>query len=121
MFYYRIILDLEKSCKGSRESFHIFFPQLPLRLTSHMTKLLVSKLRDEYWYHSVKVRLPGGSGGKRKKNLPAMRKTRVQSLSQEDPLEKEMTTHSSILSQRIPWTEKPGGPQSRGSKRVGHD
>ena len=42
-------------------------------------------------------------------------------LGQEDPLEKEMATHSSILAWRIPWTEEPGGPQSRGPHRVGHD
>ena len=54
-------------------------------------------------------------------NLPAMQKTRVQSLGQEDALEKEMTTHSSILACRIPWTEEPGGLQSIGSHRVGHD
>jgi len=42
------------------------------------------------------------------KNLPAMQKTRIRSLSQEDPLEKEMATHSSILAWRIPWTEEPG-------------
>jgi len=53
--------------------------------------------------------------------LPAMQKTRVQSLGQEDALEKEMTTHSSILACRIPWTEEPGGLQSIGSHRVGHD
>ena len=57
----------------------------------------------------------------RLKNLPAMRETWVQSLGQEDPLEKEMATHSSILAWRIPWTEEPGGPQSMGSQRVGHD
>ena len=51
-------------------------------------------------------------------NLPAMQKTRVQSLGQEDALEKEMTTHSSILACRIPWTEEPGGLQSTGSQRV---
>ena len=55
------------------------------------------------------------------KNPPAMQKTRVQSLGQEDALEKEMTTHSSILACRIPWTEEPGGLQSIGSHRVGHD
>ena len=44
------------------------------------------------------------------KNLPAMRKTQVRGLGQEDPLEKEMTTHSSILAWEIPWTEEPGGP-----------
>ena len=45
----------------------------------------------------------------------------VRSLGQEDSLEKEMATHSSILSWRIPWTEEPGGLQSMGSQRVGHD
>ena len=46
---------------------------------------------------------------------------RVPSLGQEDPLEKEMATHSSILAWRIPWTEEPGGLQSIGSQRVGYD
>ena len=55
------------------------------------------------------------------KNLPAMWESRVQSLGWEDPLENEMATHSSILAWRIPWTEEPGGLQSMGSKRVGHD
>ena len=55
------------------------------------------------------------------RNLPAMQKTWVLSLGQEDPLEKGMTTHSSILVQRIPWTEEPDGLQSMGSQRVGHD
>ena len=50
------------------------------------------------------------------KNLPAMQETRVQSLSREDPLEKGMATHSSILAWRIPWTEEPGGLQSLGSQ-----
>ena len=53
------------------------------------------------------------------KNLPAMQKTQVWSLGQEDPLEKEMAPHSSILAWRIPWTEKPGGLQSMGLQRVG--
>ena len=47
--------------------------------------------------------------------------TQVQSLGQEDPLEKEMATHSSTLAWKIPWTEKPGMLQSMGSQRVGHD
>ena len=55
------------------------------------------------------------------KNLPAMQETWVQSLSQEDPLKREIATHSSILAWRIPWTEGPGGLQSMGSQRVGHD
>ena len=55
------------------------------------------------------------------KSLPAMQETQVRFLGQEDPLEKEMATHSSILAWRIPWTEEPGGLQSMGSQRVGHD
>ena len=55
------------------------------------------------------------------KNLPAMQETQVQSLGWEDPLEKGMATHSSILAWRIPWTEEPGGLQSTGLQRVGHD
>ena len=55
------------------------------------------------------------------KNLPAMQDTWVQSLGREDPLEKEMATHSSTLAWKIPWTEKPGRLQSIGSQRVGHD
>ena len=55
------------------------------------------------------------------KNLPVMQETRVRSLSWEDPLEKEMATHSNILAWRIPWAEEPGGLQSVGSQRAGHD
>ena len=62
--------------------------------------------------------LPGGSDGK---GSPAMQETRVQPLGWEDPLEKEMATHSSILAGKIPWTEEPGRLQSTGSQRVRHD
>ena len=55
------------------------------------------------------------------KSLPAMQETQVQSLGRGDPLEKGMATHSSILAWRIPWTEEPGGMQSMGSQRAGHD
>ena len=57
----------------------------------------------------------------RVKHLPAIRETWVRSLGWEDPLEKEMATHSSTLAWKIPWTEKPGRLQSMGSQRVGHD
>ena len=57
----------------------------------------------------------------RLKRLPAMWETWVQSLGWEDPQEKEMATHSSILAWRIPWMEEPGGLQSTGLRRVGHD
>ena len=53
-------------------------------------------------------------------NLPAMQEIQVRSLGGEDPLEKGMSTHSSILVWRIPWAEEPGGLQSIGSQRVGH-
>ena len=55
------------------------------------------------------------------KNLPAVQETQVQSLGQEDTLEKQIITHFSILAWRIPCTEEPGGLQSMGSQRVKHD
>ena len=55
------------------------------------------------------------------KSLPAMLETRVRSLGKDDPLEKKMETHSSILAWKIPWMEEPGGVQSIGSQRVGHN
>ena len=55
------------------------------------------------------------------KNLPALQETQVQSLGQEDPLEKGMATHSSVLAWRIPRTEEAGSLQSMGSKRAGHN
>ena len=55
------------------------------------------------------------------KNLPTMKETRVPSLGWEDPLERGKAIHSSILARRIPWTGEPGGLQSVGSQRVGHD
>ena len=63
----------------------------------------------------------GFPGGSVVKNLPAVQETWVQSLGWEDPLEKEMATHSSILAWEIPWTEEPGGLQSMGSQKVRHD
>ena len=54
-------------------------------------------------------------------SLPSMWETRVQSLGEEDPLEKEMAMHSSILAWKIPWTEEPGSLWSMGSQRVRHD
>ena len=63
----------------------------------------------------------GFPGGSVVENLPAMQETQVRSLDQEDPLEKEMTIHSSILAWKIPWTEEPGGLQSMVSQGVGHN
>ena len=58
----------------------------------------------------------GFPGGSVVKNLPVKQETWVQSLGQEDPLEKEMANHSCILAWKIPWTEQPGGLQSMGSQ-----
>ena len=55
------------------------------------------------------------------KNLPAVQETQVRSLGWEDPLEKEMAIHSSIRAWKMSWTDEPGGLQSMGSQRVGHD
>ena len=61
---------------------------------------------------------PGSSAGK---ESPTVQETWVRSLDQEDPLEKEMVAHSSILAWRMPWTEEPGGLQSMESQRVGYN
>ena len=79
---------------------------------SPLSLLLVYKDNKEPWASLVPQRL---------KRLPEMQETRVRSLGREDPLEKEIATHSSILAWRIPWTEEPGGLRSTGSQRVGHD
>ena len=63
----------------------------------------------------------GFPGGSVVKNLPEMQEILVQSLGQEDPLEEGMATHFSILTWRIPWTEKPSGLQSMGSQRIGYN
>ena len=63
----------------------------------------------------------GFPGGSVVKNLPAVQETWVQSLGWEDPLKKEMATHSSILAWEIPWTEEPGELQSMGLQRVRHN
>ena len=67
-------------------------------------------------FHNVKLYL-GFPGGSVVKNPPAMQNTWVRSLGLEDPLKKEMATHSSILAQEILWTEEPGGLQSMGSQK----
>ena len=93
-----------------------------------------SKCQHEeyYWrskkYHPITIKgsittlnIYGALVAQMVKNLHAMQEAGVRSLDLEDPLEKGMATHSSILSWRIPWTEEHGGPQSTGSPRVRHD
>ena len=71
---------------------------------------------------SVLIRVMRGfPGAQTVKNLPAMQERRIQSLGWEDPLEKRIATHCSILSWRIPWTEEPGRPESIGLQRSRRD
>ena len=70
-------------------------------------------------YSSVSI--PASLVARGVKHLPAMQETRVRSLGQEDPLEKEKATHSSILAWKIPRSEEPERSQSMGSRRLGHD
>ena len=94
-----------------------FFPGIWLfRVESQ--KMNSGKQREEWWFPGV-----GRSSlvNQSVKTLSAMWETQVQSLGQEDPLEKEMATHSSILAWRIPWTGEPGRLESTGSPRVRHD
>ena len=81
------------------------------------------KQENEIAFNTTNIYKPYSDSlvAQRLKRLPATWETRVQSLGQEDPLEKEMATHSSILAWEIPWTEEPGGLQSTGSQRVGHN
>ena len=69
----------------------------------------------------IMKQLPASLVAQRVKNLLAVLETQVRFLGWEDPLEKEMATYSSILAWKIPWTEEPGGLQSMGLQRVGHD
>ena len=78
-------------------------------------------LLEGYFEEANERSFPGGASGKEPACQCRRHKTWVWSLGQEDPLEEGMTTHSSILAGRIPWTEEPGGLQSMGSHRVGHD
>ena len=93
---------------------------------AHQAPLPMGFSRQEYW-SGLPWPPPGchlymdGLVAQRLKCLPAMRETRVRSLGREDPLEKEMATHSNILAWRIPWMEEPGGLQFMGSQRVGHN
>ena len=76
---------------------------------------------DSDWSPGGGVRLRDFLGGSVGKNPPAKQEIRVHSLGREDPLEKGMATHSRMLAWKIPWTEEPGGLQSMGLQRVGHN
>ena len=86
-----------------------------MRVDALFLLYLIMALCFAKYFLSTRYRLWGFPGGSVIKNLPAIQETNVQSLGQEDPLEKEMTIHSSILAWKIPWTEQLGGLQSTGS------
>ena len=81
----------------------------------------VMKVKEESEKVGLKFNIQTSLVAQTVKYLSTMRETRVQSLGWEDPLEKEMATHSSILAWRLPWTEEPGRLQSTGSQRVRHN
>ena len=81
------------------------------------TKDRLRKLLSLYWFDSDPLRPRASQVAQCVKSLPVMQEAQVRSLGQEDPLEEDMATHSSILA----WAEEPGRPQSIGSQRVRHD
>ena len=98
-----------------------YMPQLRVHMSQLKIPHAATKiLRQGITHHSFWVTM-ASLVAQTVKNPPAMQETRVQSLGQEDPLEKEMATYSSILAGKIPWTEEPGGLQSMELQRVGHD
>ena len=110
---YSVMTDMGK--ESEKEWIYVYV--YPIHLTAHLklTQHCKSTISNKKLFKKRR---------KKRKNPPAMQElqeTRVPSLGQEDPLEEGMTTHSSILAWRIPWTEDPGGLQATGSQRVGHD
>ena len=95
------------------------FRQIFLKVFKVIGKALFSDLKALHILFAIPNNI--SLEAQRLKHLPPMRETWVQSLGQENSLEKEMATHSSILAWRIPWTEEPGRLQFMGSQRVGHD
>ena len=85
--------------------------------TSVITRLSFPKTPADVVNNLPSLTYLGFPGGSAVKNTPAMQETWVSSLGWEDPLEKEMESHSSILAWRIPWAEEPGGLQSMGSQK----
>ena len=114
---HRWFFPMEDSTSGPKEL-------KPLPCTLQVTKS-TQQAANPASEHQKPMIFAGGQldfpDGSMVKNLPAMQEIWVQSLGWEDPLEKERTTHSSILAWRNPWTEEPGGLQSRWSQRVRHD
>ena len=99
----------------------LLLPPIPLSIRVFSSESTLHVRWPKYWISALASVLTTSLVAQRLKRLRAMRETRVQSLGWEDPLEKEMATHSSTLAWKIPRTEEPGGPQSMGSQRVRHN
>ena len=94
---------------------------VPLFISHFFPSVSLSLLSLSYFSHSLFFTFFLSVVSQMVENPPAVQETQVQSLDWEDPLEKEMATHSSILAWKISWTEEPDGLQSMRSQRVGHD
>ena len=92
---------------------------LEIRVLTNRLYCLALRIAQQFFFFFCEIY--ASLVAQRLKRLPPMRETQVRSLGGEDPLEKEMAAHSSILAWRIPWTEEPGGLQSTASQRVGHN
>ena len=95
--------------------------QINIKYQVRTKKLKISHCKGPSIYVANREDKQGFPGSSVSKESPPMQETRVQSLGLEDPLEKEMATHSSILAWEVPWTEEPGRLQSMGLQRVGHN
>ena len=131
----KCILSKRNQPENSKKALILIIWHSEKSKTIGTVKSMVSKVQEEEedeakpkrfsgkWNSSLCCYMTGWASllAQRVKNLPSMQETQVQSLGWEDPLEKGMATHSSILAWRIPWTEEPGRLQSMGSQRVGYD
>ena len=128
-YYHDTFIEQPSSCiliyikeKRKKNIFSLWLELLGFTLTTFIYKC--SSFNYSYHVHYIAnayISYRASLLAQRIKRLPAMQETWVRSLGWEDPLEKEMATHSNILAWRIPWTEEPDGLQSMGSQRVGHD
>ena len=122
LFFPPSSLFLEHCLAGNRPLKNIWMNESSLKIFNFSSSYFFFKW-SKMWYHIFKANHYQWTSlvAQMVKNLPAMQETQVRSLGQEDPLEKGKATHPSILAWRIQWTEEPGGLQSVGLQRVGHD
>ena len=104
----------------SIQRYELWASQVALSSVQFSRSVMSDSLRPHESQHA-RPPCPSPTPRVHSKNSPAKQGTRVQSLGREDPLEEDMTIHSSILTWKIPWTEEPGRLQSIGLQRVGHD